>query len=328
VIEYYQSDGIPRPRRPVFDLQGDPDRPAGCPGGPAYTDGVNALCPLFPDPTPGADTEEVRREPALAGDHPGARGHGPDRPLPRPRRQPGLSLEPDGQEPRVSPRQAGKGKEEDRQIAPIDPNGNLRDRNSGQIRDPPQNLLLDRMRGLLVVSSREAVEPASQQQTGVLAGAVVVECARPLPPASERASGRLVHRPVGPADQVAHRKPAPLEQPLGHTNVAPLSPVRGADESDLVVAKMERAFPAGLEQGQDLEGLARRTDEDAVPGVTELEDWVSVGVHDRCETTMHRLEPPPAQHTGDGGRGRRYRLSTLSDLWFHSFGCRREVARV
>src|SRR6202162_506004 len=153
----------------------------------------------------------------------------------------------------------------DRKTASVHRDPDAGYRPTAETPDPSRNDALERMVGLPVAGRRQAVEPAREKEARMLARTVVVEGRRPLSRSKERASGRLVHWKLRTAGQVLHRKPAVMEQPPCHADVARLPAVGSAEEGDLIVAEPEGLLSPRLQQRHGLERLGRGTQVDPAP---------------------------------------------------------------
>ncbi len=151
--------------------------------------------------------------------------------------------------------------------------------------------LLHGMAGLHI-ADRVLVEAAGEaDETGMLAGAVVVERGRLEPGLGDGAGGSLVHRPMRAAFEAIWRRALPSEHAEGGLGMVRLAGMRGDGERDLGLGQAVMVGGAALQQRQGLDRLHRRARKDRAVDIAEREHHAAIGIDDDHGTAMARSRP-------------------------------------
>jgi hypothetical protein len=154
------------------------------------------------------------------------------------------------------------------------------------------------MIGVDVPAGAKSEEPAGEKKAGVLTGTVVVQRGWLLSAAEKGSGGAEVHRSIRAAFQIRDPEPAASEHAPDDPDVPRFSPVRGAEQRDLVVAEPELPFAARRQQRHRLERLRRGAQINRQAGVAEKSEKGAVLVHDGDGPSMDGFDAAAPEDPG------------------------------
>jgi hypothetical protein len=154
------------------------------------------------------------------------------------------------------------------------------------------------MIGMDVPARTKSEEAAGEEKASVLTGAVVVQRRGLFSAADKGSRGSRVHRGIRAAFEIRNAESAPREHAPDDADVPRFSPVRGAEERDLIVAQPELPLAARRQQRHRLKRLCGGAQVDRESGVAEKSEKGAVLVHDRDRASMHGLDAAAPKDPG------------------------------